>query len=334
MKQNITILGTGSWGIALAQVLIDNGHDVMMFGKDPLQIEEINQRHQNTKYFDPSIFFPKTLKATLSLEDAIVDAALILIAVPSQAVTEVLKAIKPLLKKKVLFVNAAKGYDPVLKKRFSEVIREIIPKKFLTGVVTLVGPSHAEEVILRQLTLVAAASKQVPMAKLVADLFANPYFRVYVQRDEIGAEVGGALKNVIAIASGVITGLKLGDNARAALVTRGLTELMRLGQALGGKLKTLTGLTGLGDLIVTCYSQHSRNYQAGIQIGKDNASKAFLKNNKKTIEGIPFSKIAYELMLKHKLSLPLIEAVYFVLYEDKKPTEMVKSLMSRPLKVE
>jgi glycerol-3-phosphate dehydrogenase (NAD(P)+) len=251
MKQNITILGTGSWGIALAQVLIDNGHDVMMFGKDPLQIEEINQRHQNTKYFDPSIFFPKTLKATLSLEDAIVDAALILIAVPSQAVTEVLKAIKPLLKKKVLFVNAAKGYDPLLKKRFSEVIREIIPKKFLTGVVTLVGPSHAEEVILRQLTLVAAASKQVPMAKLVADLFANPYFRVYVQRDEIGAEVGGALKNVIAIASGVITGLNLGDNARAALVTRGLTELMRLGQALGGKLKTLTGLTGLGELIVT-----------------------------------------------------------------------------------
>ena len=334
MKQKITILGTGSWGTALGQVLIDNGHDVLLYGKDPLQVEQINKDQQNTKYFDPSITFPKGLKATLSLQDALIDTPIILIAVPSQAVTPVLHALKGFLKTKVLFVNATKGFDPIAKKRFSEVIKEIIPKKYLKGVVTLVGPSHAEEVIMRQLTLVAAASKQVPFAKLVADLFSNPYFRVYVQRDEIGAEVGGALKNVIAIASGVITGLNLGDNARAALVTRGLTELMRLGQALGGKLKTLTGLTGLGDLIVTCYSRHSRNYQAGIEIGKANSSKAFLKENKKTIEGIPFAKIAYELMLKHKLHLPLIEAVYFVLYEDKKPTEMVKSLMSRPLKVE
>lgn len=334
MKQNITILGTGSWGIALAQVLIDNGHEVLLYGKDPLQVEQINTQHQNTKYFDASITFPTSLKATISLDEAVAKATLILIAVPSQAVTSVLQAIKPLLKTKVLFVNATKGFDPIAKKRFSEVIKEVIPKKFLMGVVTLVGPSHAEEVIMRQLTLVAAASKQVAFAKLVADLFSNPYFRVYVQRDEIGAEVGGALKNVIAIASGVITGLNLGDNARAALVTRGLTELMRLGQALGGKLKTLTGLTGLGDLIVTCYSRHSRNYQAGIEIGKANSSTLFLKNNKKTIEGIPFAKIAYELMLKHKLHLPLIEAVYFVLYEGKKPTDMVKSLMSRPLKVE
>jgi glycerol-3-phosphate dehydrogenase (NAD(P)+) len=334
MNHHITIIGTGSWGTALGQVLVDNSHDVLLYGKDKDQVDQINQSHQNTKYFNESIIFPETLKATYVLQDAIDFADLILIAVPSQAVSGVLHLIKPLLSKKVIFINATKGFDPISKKRFSEVIKDIIPKKYLKGVVSLVGPSHAEEVILRQLTLVASASKQLPIAKLVADLFANPYFRVYVQRDEIGAEVGGALKNVIAIASGVITGLQLGDNARAALVTRGLTELMRLGQALGGKLKTLTGLTGLGDLIVTCYSEHSRNYQAGILIGKANSAETFLKENKKTVEGVPFAKIAYELMLKHKLHLPLIEAVYMVLYENKKPSDMVKSLMSRPLKVE
>jgi glycerol-3-phosphate dehydrogenase (NAD(P)+) len=169
----------------------------------------------------------------------------------------------------------------------------LIPKKILQSVVSLIGPSHAEEVIERQLTLVSAVSKQGVMAEKISQLFSNEYFRVYSQQDEIGSEVGSALKNVIAIASGVVTGLKLGDNARAALVTRGLTELMSLGKVLGGKLKTHAGLTGLGDLIVTCYSKHSRNYQAGIVIGEHDGADVFFKTNKETVEGVAFSKIAH-----------------------------------------
>jgi glycerol-3-phosphate dehydrogenase (NAD(P)+) len=334
MKNTITIIGTGSWGTALAQVLADNQHDVILYGKDQQQVNDINQYHKNRRYFDESIILPSSIQATSSLADAILHADVILIAVPSQAVSGILVELNPLLTKKVYIINAAKGFDPKTKKRFSELIKETIHNKYLSGVITLIGPSHAEEVILRKLTLVAAVCKVKKHAIFVADLFSNPYFRVYVQCDEIGAEVGGALKNVIAIASGVVTGLNLGDNARAALVTRGLTELMRLGKALGGKLKTLTGLTGLGDLIVTAYSPHSRNYQAGITIGKDNTAKLFLANNNKTVEGIPFAKIAHELMIKHRLSLPLIEAVYLVLYEDKKPTDIVKNLMNRPLRME
>jgi glycerol-3-phosphate dehydrogenase (NAD(P)+) len=169
---------------------------------------------------------------------------------------------------------------------------------------------------------------------MVSQLFSNEYFRVYVQKDEIGSEVGSALKNVIAIASGVVTGLNLGDNARAALVTRGLAELMQLGKVLGGKLKTHAGLTGLGDLIVTCYSKHSRNYQAGIKIGKDDSSQNFLETNQETVEGVAFAKIAHQLAKKYKLKLPIIEAVYSVLYEKKRPSELIKLLMNRPLRVE
>ena len=239
-----------------------------------------------------------------------------------------------MLKTKTLFINTAKGFDPTTNDRLSETIRRLVPKKFLLGVVSLIGPSHAEEVINRQLTLVSAVSKYVPLAEQISQLFSNEYFRVYIQKDEIGSEVGSALKNVIAIASGVVTGLKLGDNARAALVTRGLTELMQLGKVLGGKLKTLAGLTGLGDLIVTCYSKHSRNYQAGIKIGKDNSAEPFLTTNQKTVEGVAFAKIAHQLAKKYRLKLPIIEAVYAVLYDKKRPSDLIKTLMNRPLKVE
>jgi glycerol-3-phosphate dehydrogenase (NAD(P)+) len=244
------------------------------------------------------------------------------------------KTIAPLITEKVWMINTAKGFDPLTNQRLSETIRSLIPKKFVKAVVSLIGPSHAEEVIDRQLTLVSAVCKKVESAEMVSQLFSNEYFRVYVQKDEIGSEVGSALKNVIAIASGVVTGLNLGDNARAALVTRGLAELMQLGKVLGGKLKTHAGLTGLGDLIVTCYSKHSRNYQAGIKIGKDDSSQNFLETNQETVEGVAFAKIAHQLAKKYKLKLPIIEAVYAVLYEKKRPSELIKLLMNRPLRVE
>jgi glycerol-3-phosphate dehydrogenase (NAD(P)+) len=305
-----------------------------MYSKDAKVCDEINQRHTNSKYFDDVFILPNSVVATNELANAIHDTQLIVLSVPSSSVRDMVKSIIPFLKTKTLIINTAKGFDPLTNNRLSETIRQLIPKKLLQGVVSLIGPSHAEEVIDRQLTLVSAVSKYAPLAEKISELFSNEYFRVYVQTDEIGSEVGSALKNVIAIASGVVTGLKLGDNARAALVTRGLTELMRLGKVLGGKLKTHAGLTGLGDLIVTCYSKHSRNYQAGVIIGKDNSAESFLSSNQKTVEGVAFAKIAHQLAKKFRLKLPIVEAVYSVLYEKKRPSELVKTLMNRPLKVE
>ena len=330
----ITIIGTGTWGTALAQVLADNGHPTLLYGKDIAQINDINNHHRNRRYFDESVTLSTAITATDNLHVALEQANIILLAVPSFAVRNVLQDIAEVINKKTLFINVAKGFDPHSKMRFSQLIKTIIPKPYYGGLVTLIGPSHAEEVIKRQLTLISATAKKVKLAETVSNLFANTYFRVYIQRDEIGAEVGGAIKNVIAIASGVITGLKLGDNARAALVTRGLAEMMRLGKVLGGKFKTYTGLTGLGDLMVTCYSSHSRNYQAGVKIGQANSAEQFLKENKTTVEGIPFAKIAYEIGKKFHLSLPIIESVYAVLYEQKRPSDLIKGLMNRPLKVE
>jgi glycerol-3-phosphate dehydrogenase (NAD(P)+) len=334
MKTKITILGAGSWGTALALVLADNGNQVTMYSKDAKVCDEINHRHTNSKYFDDVFILPNSIVATNELANAMDDTQLIVLSVPSSSVRDMVKSLIPFLKTKTVIINTAKGFDPLTNNRLSETIRQLIPKKLLQGVVSLIGPSHAEEVINRQLTLVSAVSKYAPLAEKISELFSNEYFRVYVQTDEIGSEVGSALKNVIAIASGVVTGLKLGDNARAALVTRGLTELMRLGKVLGGKLKTHAGLTGLGDLIVTCYSKHSRNYQAGIIIGKDNSAESFLSSNQKTVEGVAFAKIAHQLAKKFRLKLPIVEAVYSVLYEKKRPSELVKTLMNRPLKVE
>ncbi len=334
MKTKITILGAGSWGTALALVLADNGNQVTIYSKNSKVCDEINHKHTNSNYFDEVFLLPTSIVATCDLSQAIQETQLILLSVPSSSVRSLVSSIIPLLKTKTLFINTAKGFDPTTNDRLSETIRRLVPKKFLLGVVSLIGPSHAEEVINRQLTLVSAVSKYSHLAEQISQLFSNEYFRVYIQKDEIGSEVGSALKNVIAIASGVVTGLKLGDNARAALVTRGLTELMQLGKVLGGKLKTLAGLTGLGDLIVTCYSKHSRNYQAGIKIGKDNSAEPFLTTNQKTVEGVAFAKIAHQLAKKYRLKLPIIEAVYAVLYDKKRPSDLIKTLMNRPLKVE
>lgn len=334
MKTKIAIIGAGSWGTALAQVLADNGHEVFMYAKDPKVCKEINDRHTNSTYFKDEFNLPKSIKASCLLQEVLLNQDVILLSVPSHAVRDMVKTIAPLITEKVCIINTAKGFDPLTNQRLSETIRSLLPKKFVKAVVSLIGPSHAEEVIDRQLTLVSAVCKKVEFAEMVSQLFSNEYFRVYVQKDEIGSEVGSALKNVIAIASGVVTGLNLGDNARAALVTRGLAELMQLGKVLGGKLKTHAGLTGLGDLIVTCYSKHSRNYQAGIKIGKDDAAQNFLETNQETVEGVAFAKIAHQLAKKYRLKLPIIEAVYAVLYEKKRPSELIKTLMNRPLRVE
>lgn len=331
---NITIFGTGTWGTGLAQVLSDNGHHVLMYGIEKTQVDDINNNHRNTFFFGDEVVLHPNIKATSSLQAAIAFSDIFLLSVPSFAMRGLLQEIKGLLTKKVVIINTAKGFDTEKDERLSVLIREEISVDYLQGVVSLIGPSHAEEVVIRLLTVVTATSTNEELAILVQTLFSNEYFRVYTQGDEIGAELGVAYKNAIAIASGILAGLGYGDNARAALITRGLAEMVRFGLFYGAKLETYLGLTGLGDLIVTCNSLHSRNFQAGYQIGADNDALKFLKNNKKTVEGIRTTKIIYELKRENKLDLPIVTGIYKVLYENAKPSDIVTKLMLRPLRSE
>jgi len=332
----VAILGTGSWATGLATVLDDNGVDIMMYGVDDREIEDINLRHCNYKYFR-HVRLSQGLKATKDLAATIDGADYILITIPTQFVRDTLELIKPLLTKKVTFINASKGFDMNTNMRISDTIRSVFTVgEDINPVVSLIGPSHAEEVVIRMLTAVCAVSVDEETARKVQKIFSNDYLRVYTSTDEIGAELGAAYKNVIAVASGILAGLGYGDNARAALITRGLAEIIRYGSLKGGKMETFFGLTGVGDLIVTCSSVHSRNFQAGQDIGKANNASDFMVGNTKTVEGVRTCKvIAEEMKADHpEVELPIVNAVYDVLYNNVKPSEKILELMNRELKPE
>ena len=327
----IRILGTGSWGSALAQVVADNGHDVMMWGIDASEVNDIENNHHNSKYFE--VEMNHDVHATQDI-NCVKDADVILIAVPVMALESVVEQIAPLLDHPVTFINVAKGFHPVTHERLSVVMERIIPSSMRKAIVSLIGPSHAEEVILRMLTSVNAVSDNEQQAQMIQELFSNSYFRVYRNTDVIGAEIGVALKNVMAIASGILEGVGQGDNARAALMTRGLAEMTRYGVAHGGKAETYLGLDGVGDLIVTCTSMHSRNFTAGLQIGKDGSAENFWKENKRTVEGVAACKVVYEQAKAEGIEMPIVNEVYAVLYEGKSPAEAISALMGRSLKSE
>ena len=327
----IRILGTGSWGSALAQVVADNGHDVMMWGIDASEVNDIENNHHNSKYFE--VEMNHDVHATQDI-NCVKDADVILIAVPVMALESVVEQIAPLLDHSVTFINVAKGFHPVTHERLSVVMERIIPSSMRKAIVSLIGPSHAEEVILRMLTSVNAVSDNEQQAQMIQELFSNSYFRVYRNTDVIGAEIGVALKNVMAIASGILEGVGQGDNARAALMTRGLAEMTRYGVAHGGKAETYLGLDGVGDLIVTCTSMHSRNFTAGLQIGKDGSAENFWKENKRTVEGVAACKVVYEQAKAEGIEMPIVNEVYAVLYEGKSPAEAISALMGRSLKSE
>lgn len=326
------IIGSGSWGTALAQVLADNNQDVTVVGVVDDEVKDINENHANSKFF-PGVKLNEKVKATTDM-DVVKDADLVLLAVPTPAVEGVASKVGSLLEKKVPIVNVAKGFDPKTDERMSEVIRRVVPEEKLSSVVSLIGPSHAEEVVVRQLTSIDAVSQKEEDAKLVQDLFSNDYLRIYTGNDEIGSELGAAVKNVMAIASGIIGGLGYKDNTRAALITRGLQEMIRFGMHFGGKPETFVGLTGVGDLIVTCSSEHSRNYQAGYQIGKENDVRHFLETNTKTTEGVRTAKVVHEIAEKEHIDMPICEEVYQILYEGKQPKDCAADLMLRQLKKE
>lgn len=327
----IMVIGAGAWGTALAQVLADNQVDVSIWDLKKETLDELSTKHTNNAYFD-GVLFNEKIQSCYDLND--VDKMdCILLAVPTGAMASVVENISSHLSHPVLFINVAKGFDPTTHERMSVLIKRVAADK-CSHVVNLVGPSFAIEVAKRLLTSVAAVSDDYNSALLVQRLFSNDYFRVYTSNDMVGSETGVAIKNILALASGIVTGLGQGDNARAALMTRGLVEMRRYGVALGGNPDTYFGLTGVGDLILTCTSYNSRNFSAGYKIGQDNSAQGFWAENTKTVEGVKACKVVYEEAKRRGISMPIIDQIYAILYEDKKPCDAISALMNRKLKSE
>ncbi|MEJ9210181.1 NAD(P)H-dependent glycerol-3-phosphate dehydrogenase [Bacillus smithii] len=324
----ITVIGAGSWGTALSMVLADNGCHVRLWGHNPQQIVEINEHHTNKKYL-PKVTLPENIKGFASMEEALNDVELIVLAVPTKAIREVVRQMVEVLVKPITLVHVSKGIEPDTLMRISEMIEEEMPSRLLTDLVVLSGPSHAEEVSLRQPTTVTVSSKNIKAAEKIQKLFMNQHFRVYTNPDMIGVEIGGALKNVIALAAGISDGLGYGDNAKAALITRGLAEIARLGTKMGANPLTFSGLAGLGDLIVTCTSVHSRNWRAGNLLGKGKNLNEVLENMGMVVEGVRTTKAAYQLSQNYNVKMPITTALYHVLFHNYDPKKAVDELMTR-----
>ncbi|NCU16371.1 NAD(P)H-dependent glycerol-3-phosphate dehydrogenase [Pallidibacillus pasinlerensis] len=326
--ENITVLGAGSWGTALGIVLADNGHNVRLWSYNEEQVNEINNLKTNENYL-PGIQLQENIRAYVDLQTALKDVETIVIAVPTKAIREVVQKVSKIIKTPKTLVHVCKGIEPDTLKRVSEIIREEMPDDLMKDLVVLSGPSHAEEVSRRQPTTVAVSSENIAAAEYVQDLFMNNNFRVYTNEDIVGVEIGGALKNIIALAAGISDGLGYGDNAKAALITRGLAEITRLGTKMGANPLTFLGLTGIGDLIVTCTSVHSRNWRTGNALGKGQSLEEILAEMGQVVEGVRTTKAAVQLAEKYNVTMPISSILYKVLFENLKPKEAVDELMSR-----
>lgn len=328
MKPTVAVLGSGSWGTALSIVLADNGQSVNLWSRRKEQADEINSIHINRRYLS-DIELPKQIHAVHQLGEAVNQVRTILLVTPTSSIRDVLAQLRSHLKESVVIVHASKGIEPRTSKRISEIIEEEIPESLRKAVVVLSGPSHAEEVSLRQPTTVTVSSKESKEADYIQDLFINRYFRVYTNDDLIGVEIAGALKNIIALGAGISDGLGYGDNAKAALITRGLAEMTRLGVALGAHPLTFTGLAGMGDLIVTCTSMHSRNWRAGNLLGKGHTLNETLERAGMAVEGVRTAEAVHYLSEKVGIEMPISESIYNVLFNNKQPKDAVDELMNR-----
>ncbi|MGO3791998.1 MAG: NAD(P)H-dependent glycerol-3-phosphate dehydrogenase [Enterococcus gilvus] len=328
MKQKVAVLGPGSWGTALAQVLAENGHEVKIWGNHEAQIDEINTYHTNRHYL-PDLKIPESIKGEKSLKEAVKDADAVLFVVPTKAIRSVAQEFAKVSENKPVIVHASKGLEQDTHKRISEVLTEDIPEAHRQGVVVLSGPSHAEEVAVHDITTITAASEEEQLASYVQKLFMNDYLRIYTNPDVIGVETGAALKNIIALGAGALAGLSYGDDAKAAIMTRGLAEISRLGVAMGANPLTFIGLSGVGDLIVTCTSVHSRNWRAGNLLGKGKKLDEVLDNMGMIVEGVSTTKVAKELADSMNVSMPITEMIYDVLYNDKDVRQACRDLMTR-----
>lgn len=333
----ITVLGAGSWGTVLGSMLADKGNDVILYGNNEAVNQEINEHHTNEHYMkDWEV--NETVTATEDLNKALENAEVILFVLPTQAVRIVAKQAGQILAKggrKPLIVTATKGIEPGSKKLISEILTEEIYPEDEDLIVAISGPSHAESVAQKDLTAISCASTSKKNAEKVQEMLSNDYFRLYTNSDLIGVEVAGAVKNVIAIAAGILVGKKYGDDAKAALMTRGLAEITRLGvNYFGADPMTFSGLSGIGDLIVTCTSVNSRNWRCGKQLGEGKSLDYVLKNMGQVVEGATTVKAVHELCEEKQIDMPISEAIYRVLYENSNVDDEIKQMMGRSPKQE
>ena len=332
----IAVLGSGSWGTALGQVLAENGHEVVLWGREDYLADEINQAHTNS-HFLPGINLPTTIVATTDLKAALDQATVLLFVLPTKAIRSVARQVASYLSQsdaQPLLVHATKGLEQGTHLRVSQMIEAEIPRPDYQDLVVLSGPSHAEEVARHDLTTVTAACPNLQAAEKVQALFKNHYFRIYTNTDVVGVEMGAALKNIIALGAGVLAGAGYGDNAKAALVTRGLAEISRMGIKLGADPLTFVGLSGVGDLVVTCTSPHSRNWQAGNLLAKGYSKEAIEEEIQMVVEGIATCQSAYELAKESGIEMPITEALYGLIYEGAQVKEGLLRLMTRDGKQE
>ena len=327
---NISIIGAGSWGMALAVLLHGNGHRLTVWSALPQEVEELSvSREQKDKL--PGVKLPEDIRVTGELKEAVCGNEVLVLAVPSIYVRSTAKEMAPFVTKGQIVVCVAKGIEEESLKILTDVIGEELPEVIVTA---LSGPSHAEEVGRGLPTTCVVGAKNRAIAEFVQNLFMSPVFRVYTSPDMLGIELGGALKNVVALAAGIADGLGYGDNTKAALITRGIAEISRLGVALGGRWETFYGLSGIGDLIVTCASMHSRNRRAGILLGKGYSMEEAMKEVHMVVEGVYSAKAALALAKGCGVEMPIIQQVNCILFEGKSPSEAVKDLMLRDKKLE
>ncbi len=329
----ISVLGAGGWGTTLAILLHYNGHKVTLWEYKSLYARTIRKTRINRLYL-PGIEIPEEIFITHDLEEATTNQNLIVLAVPSQFLRSVIKDVKFSNVKNSLFASVAKGIEINSLMTMSQILQEEFPSINKDQIGALSGPSHAEEVSRRIPTAVVAASTSEETSKTIQAAFITSYFRVYGSTDILGVELGGAFKNVIAIGAGIIDGAKFGDNTKAAIMTRGIAEISRLGQALGADAETFSGLSGMGDLIVTCMSRHSRNRFVGEEIGKGKTLKQVLKSMNMVAEGVETSRSASQLAKKVKVETPITTEVYNILFEGKDPVKATTDLMTRDMKME
>jgi len=328
----VTVLGAGSWGTTLAIILDQNKHETTCWSIETSDIEQILKTREN-KRFLPGVFIPSSIKFTSSLQPTIDQAQIIVVAIPSHAVRSVIEKVKDQIRPEMIWVSVAKGIENETLLRVSQILEQVgnIKSK---NIAVLFGPSHAEEVSREIPTAIVSDSADLETAKLVQDVFMRPHFRVYANSDITGVELGGSLKNVIAVAAGICDGAGFGDNTKAALITRGLVEINRLGVKLGARSDTFAGLSGMGDLIVTCMSRHSRNRYVGEQIGKGRKLQDILAEMVMVAEGVRTTQSAYELSRRENIEMPITQDVYQALFKEKPPIQAMRDLMTRESKIE
>lgn len=327
---NIGVIGAGSWGIALAVLLHNNGNQVTVWSIIKEEVEMLDKEREHKDKL-PGVKLPDDMQFTNDLKEAVQDKDLLVLAVPSPFTRSTSAMLKEIVADGQIIINVAKGIEEATLMTLSEIIEEEVPQ---AEVAVLSGPSHAEEVGRGIPTTIVVGAKKKATAEYIQNIFMSDVFRVYISPDVLGIELGAALKNVVALAAGMADGLGYGDNTKAALITRGIAEIGRLGIAMGGKFETFCGLSGIGDLIVTCASMHSRNRRAGILIGKGYTMDEAMKEVKMVVEGVYSAKAAMGLAKKYNVQLPIIEQVNEILFDNKPAAEAVKELMMRDKKIE